>query len=129
MARTQQQQSFIVDLAEKFHVSVTIFKSKPYFHIRHNENSKNVSLNFKDMTALVQKFPLMKRKLKRLQMKAAAKASSKKQKKQQKKMVMKKLKGASDSDATIAEDDEVDDDEDDEIDVDDDDEDDVVEID
>ena len=128
MARTQQQQqSFIVDLAEKFHVSVTIFKSKPYFHIRHNENSKNVSLNLKDMTALVQKFPLMKRKLKRLQMKAAA--SSKKQKKQQKKMVMKKLKGDSDSDATIAEDDEVDDDVDDEIDVDDDDEDDVVEID
>ena len=55
-----------VDLAEKHHVSLTIFKGKAYFHIRNNSNSRFVSLNHADMKSLVKQYPVMIKKLKEL---------------------------------------------------------------
>jgi hypothetical protein len=68
MALQKKNQSVIVDLADKHNVALTRFKGKSYFHIRHNTKGKCVSLNMADMQTLVDNFPMMKKKLKKLKL-------------------------------------------------------------
>jgi len=54
------------NLAEKHNVSLTLFNGIPYFHIRNNITGKNVSLSLLDMKSLVDNYPAMKEKLKKM---------------------------------------------------------------
>ncbi len=55
-----------IDLAEKHHVTLTVFQGKPYFHIRNNYNNKSVSLGYPDMKSLVEQFEDMRERMKKL---------------------------------------------------------------
>ena len=74
-----------IDLAEKHHVSLTYFKGKPYFHIRHNSAGKHISLTYADMKSLVDQFPMMVKKLKEMKKKIQDEETKKKQKLKHKK--------------------------------------------
>ncbi len=84
MAHQKKNQSVIVDLADKHHVALTRFKGMSYFHIRHNTKGKCVSLNMADMQTLVDNFPMMKKKLKKLKLQDDDDDGSKKKNKKQK---------------------------------------------
>ena len=72
----KNSQSVVVDLAEKHHVSFTYFQGKLYFHIRHNYNSKFVSLGYPDLKSLVEQFEDIKDHIKKTEGKNQIRGSS-----------------------------------------------------
>jgi K+-transporting ATPase c subunit len=75
----------VVDLADKHNVAVSLFKDKPYFHIRHNHNGKSVSLGMADMESLIENYSTLKKRVKRLRKEEDDEKKQKKQKKQKNK--------------------------------------------
>jgi len=66
MDNKQKKKKVVVQLVDKHSVAITLFNRTPYFHIRNNYSGKSVSLPMADMQSLVDNYPSMKKKLKRL---------------------------------------------------------------
>lgn len=65
MCDTSKKQA-VIDLPERHRVTVNLYNGSPYFHIKNIYNGKTVSLGYNDMKSMIQQFPDMIERLKKM---------------------------------------------------------------